>query len=276
MTEELQTTTDNLRKFGTEFQTKCISALLSDRSFIERIDDILEVGFFEGDAHKWIAQETITYYHKYKDLPTLTTFKVQVDAVKNDVLKHSIITTLKIVYQKLNDTDLLFVKETFLEFCKNQKLKQAIMASVDYLQGGNYEQIKLVVDEAMKAGMERNLGHDYFEEVEHRMHVMARNTIKTNWVEVDTILDGGLGPGELGVIAAPAGAGKCVGPNTEIEIEYHEFGLELTNANGNSFIMWISPFDTYNLDGKELYGWQVENIFFEIEKMKEAANIENK
>jgi replicative DNA helicase len=60
----------------------------------------------------------------------------------------------------------------------------------------------------MKAGMERNIGHDYMTEVDKRMSVMARNTVKTNWTEVDTIMDGGLAGGELGIITACAGSGK--------------------------------------------------------------------
>jgi replicative DNA helicase len=60
----------------------------------------------------------------------------------------------------------------------------------------------------MKAGMERNIGHDYTEDVEKRMSVMSRNCVKTNWVEIDTIMDGGLAAGELGIITACAGSGK--------------------------------------------------------------------
>lgn len=82
------------------------------------------------------------------------------------------------------------------------------MDSVDYLENGNYEKIKSVVDEAMKAGMERNIGHDYFEEVELRMSEMSRTTIRTNWNNIDSIMDGGLAPGELGIITACAGSGK--------------------------------------------------------------------
>lgn len=199
---------DNLKKYGLDFQVKCISCLLSDRSFIERIHDIVEAEFFESDAHKWILKESIEYFNQYKDLPTLTVFKIKLDSVDNEVLKKSIVDNLKLVYQKLHDNDLKFIKEQFLEFCKNQKLKNAIFESADLLSTGQYEKIKSVVDHAMKAGMERNIGHDYGEDVEKRMSVMSRNCTKTNWTEIDTIMDGGLGPGELGIITACAGSGK--------------------------------------------------------------------
>ena len=49
---------DSLIKYGRDFQLKCISCLISDRSFIERINDIIEVDFFESDANKWILKES--------------------------------------------------------------------------------------------------------------------------------------------------------------------------------------------------------------------------
>ena len=150
---------DSLTKYGRDFQIKCISCLISDRSFIERINDIIEVDFFESDANKWVVKESIKYFNEYKDLPTLTVFKIKVDEVDDELLKRSIVDNLKLVYQKVSDNDLKFVKEQFLEFCKNQKLKNAIIESADLLALGQYDKIKNVVDHAMKAGMERNIGH---------------------------------------------------------------------------------------------------------------------
>jgi replicative DNA helicase len=199
---------DNLKKFGSEFQIKCISGLVSDKTFIERISDILEPDSFETDAHKFIVKETISYFLQYKDLPTLAVFKVKVDGIENDLLKQSVVEQLRLVYQKISDTDLKYIKEQFLEFCKNQKIKNAIMESVDHLKSGQYDKIKHVVDVAMKAGMERNIGHEYMVDVEKRMSQMARKTVKTNWTEVDSIMDGGLAGGELGIITACAGSGK--------------------------------------------------------------------
>jgi replicative DNA helicase len=135
-------------------------------------------------------------------------FKVKLEVVTNEVLKKSIVDNLKLIYQKMNDGDLKFIKEEFLEFCINQKLKNAIMESVDYLKVGQYEKIKTKFDEALKAGMERNVGHDYGEDVEKRMTLMARNSINTKWDVIDGLMDGGLGPGELGIITACAGSGK--------------------------------------------------------------------
>ena len=95
-----------------------------------------------------------------------------------------------------------------MDFCKNQTLKRAILESVDMLENKNYDGIKSIIDEAMKAGTTRDLGHDYIPSLELRLSESARITVKTPWDVINDIIDGGLGAGELGVIVAPAGIGK--------------------------------------------------------------------
>lgn len=199
---------NNLSRFGKEFQVKCLASLVSDKSFIERIYDLLKIEYFENETNRWIVETLIEYFNKYKDIPTLTVFKVKLDSIEDEVSKKACIEQIKSVYVKTNDTDIPFVKEQFLEFCCNQKMKNAILASVDCLKNGQFGQIKNLVDEALKAGMERNLGHNYIIDIEKRMSEMARDTIKTNWDQIDDLLDGGLAKGELGFFVAPAGSGK--------------------------------------------------------------------
>jgi len=199
---------DTLKKYGNEFQSKCLAALVSDKAFLERTSDIIDKDYFESDAHKWIITEIIAYFMQYKQLPTLSVFKIRIDTIADDITKTSVIDQLRGVYTRLNDSDLKFVKEQFLEFCKNQKLKTAIMDSVDLLKIGKYESIKTKVDEALKAGMERNVGHIYLSDVDARMSEMARNYIPTGFNLIDDIMDGGLASGELGVVIGSAGGGK--------------------------------------------------------------------
>ena len=87
--------------------------------------------------------------------------KVKIDDMENEVLQVSVVDNLKESWRNVKSTDLKFVQEQTLEFCKNQVMKQAIMSSVDLIEVGQYDQIKKLVDNAMKAGSDRDLGHDY-------------------------------------------------------------------------------------------------------------------
>jgi hypothetical protein len=82
---------DNLKKFGSEFQIKCISGILSDKSFLERLSDIIDPSSFESDAHQWIVKQTVAYFMQYKDLPTLNVFKIKVDSIENSILKEAVV-----------------------------------------------------------------------------------------------------------------------------------------------------------------------------------------
>ena len=199
---------NNLKKFGGVFQSKCIGILVSDRAFLERIVEIVSPDFFETDAHKWIIKLIMDYFPKYHEIPTMEVFKVEIQKIQDNVLQASVFEQVKAAYKQVSAADTTYVKEQFLEFCKNQKLKNAIQESGQYLKQGNYDAIWNVINEASKAGIERNLGHDYFVDIEQRMSDTAREVIKTNWDIIDTHLDGGLGKGELGFVVAPAGSGK--------------------------------------------------------------------
>ena len=197
-----------LTRFGQQFQIKVISSLLEDKIFLQTIHDIIESSYFESDANKWLVGTIIGYYLKYKRSITLEVMKVKIDGIDDDVLKVSVIENLGNAWRNINATDLEFIKSQTIDFCKNQVLKSAIVQSVDLLQNRDYDGIKKLIDDALKAGAERDLGHDYTTGIEDRLLKSVRNTIITPWDSINDIMDGGLGKGELGVVVAPAGIGK--------------------------------------------------------------------
>jgi len=208
MTETNNNDVDTLQKFGTAFQSKTIRALIDDKSFLDRTHDIIETMYWESEANKWIVSEILKHYEVYKRTATLDVFKIKCGDITIDSLRAEVVDNLRTIFTQTDTNDAEFVKNEFLNFCKNQKLKNAIMQSVDFLKGGQYDSIKRIVDDALKAGTERNMGHDYLKDVELRMSETARDTINTGWEVVDDLTNGGLGPGELGVIISSAGGGK--------------------------------------------------------------------
>ena len=200
---------NKLAQFGHSFQIKSIVCLMTKPQYIEQIHDILDEKHYDSDAMKWIVKHCKEYFTKYNKPITFDVFKVKTDEVSNDVLKTTILEVLKEVYKHLESSDLDFIQDKSLDFFKNQTLKNAIMESVTILeQSGDFDSIKTIMDNAMNAGTERNIGHEYFNMIEERYEEMARATVETSWEVIDGLMQGGLAAGELGVIVAPAGAGK--------------------------------------------------------------------
>ena len=195
-------------KFGTSFQIKILSSLLSDRIFLQQMYDILKPEMFDSEANEWIVTKTLKHFDTFSQLPTLDVFKTEVDRVERDVLKQSIVDNLKQVWNGLESDDLEYVKEKSLEFCKNQTFKNAILESVDLLSDGKFDVIKSKIDDAMKAGQDTDVGHEYKENIIERYESTVRNVISCGWDAIDELVDGGFGKGELIMFAAPPGIGK--------------------------------------------------------------------
>jgi replicative DNA helicase len=203
--------TDRLSSYGYSFQIKVITALFTDRLFLQQISDILIPTYFESDANNWIVTKILEYNKEYKAPPTLEVMKVKIEDVDHDVLKQQIIDHLKDAWKFVEATDLEFIKQQALDFCKNQEIKKAILSSVELLKHGKYEDIKSKIDDALKAGGDKDIGHDYMTSIEERYTEAVRDTKETPWEVINELTDGGLGKGELGVFVAPAGIGKSWG-----------------------------------------------------------------
>jgi len=200
--------TDKLSEYGWTFQVKVLAAMFVDRTFLQQIADIIQSDYFESDANSWLLEILLEHFREYKTPPSKDVLKVKITEVENDVLKTAIIEQLKDVFRYIESDDLEFVKNEILKFCKNQEIKRAIMDSVGLLKLGSYDEIKSKMDSAMKAGADTDIGHEYKKDVVARYTESARNTISTGWDVIDDLMDGGLAPGELGVVMAPAGIGK--------------------------------------------------------------------
>jgi replicative DNA helicase len=199
---------DTLSKFGSDFQSKSIAALLTDANFLDQLIEILHSKYFDSESNKWIIDSVLDYHSQYKRPPSMEIFKVMISKLKEDILKTAVIEQLRNIYTKVGNLDMEYIKDEFRNFCIEQNLKKVILNSVDLLEIGNYDKIKQEVDQALKVGQEVDLGHDYILDMEERHTGEQRITIPTDWDVINDLMDGGLSVGELGVVVAPSGVGK--------------------------------------------------------------------
>ena len=200
-------TLQSIDQYGPQFQTKVIASLLTQKDFLVNIHDILDESSFGNQAHQWIIKEILDYYTKYHTVPSMDVLKVELQKIENEVLQLSIKEKLREAYKITND-DAEYVIEEFSTFCKNQQLKKALLSSVDLLKAGDYDSIKSMIENAMKAGQDKNMGHEYNKDVESRYREDNRITVPTPWDTINDMLQGGLGNGDFGLIFGNPGGGK--------------------------------------------------------------------
>ena len=200
-------TLQSLNQYGPDFQIKVLSSLLTHKEFLTNIHDIISDEYFENQAHKWSIKQILKYYDKYHTTPSMEVLKVELQKIDNDVLKISIRDQLKLAYVT-SDEDLKYVQEEFTNFCRNQQLKKALMSSVDLLKAGDFDGIRTLVDGALKAGQDKNVGHEYNKDIEERYRENSREIVPTPWERINDLLQGGLGNGDFGLIFGNPGGGK--------------------------------------------------------------------
>jgi len=202
----------NFSKYGKQFQESLAQMIMEDRPFADQIEEVLDASFFELKYLRVFVTKLFNYRKKYNVHPTdkilAAVLRTELES-HNDVLQKQVRDYFaRICISDIQDEK--YIKETALDFCKKQKLKEALMQSVDLIENASYDEVRTVIDQALNLGTDNDFGHDFLRDFEARYEIKARNPITTGWDKVDQIMKKGLGTGELGVVIAPTGAGKSM------------------------------------------------------------------
>jgi KaiC/GvpD/RAD55 family RecA-like ATPase len=204
----------SFEKFGSKFQENLVQIILDDRVFCDQISEVLDPNFLELKYLRLFVEKVLDYRKKYGTHPsrdTMTTIlRTEVDK-ESELLQKQV----RDFYARVQSNEFSLdgeqhIKDVSLDFCKKQKLKEAMIKSVGLIQNSSYDEISKIINDALKLGTDNNHGYDFIVDFEKRFEILARNPLSTGWELIDNITKGGLGKGELGVVIAPTGAGKSM------------------------------------------------------------------
>tara|TARA_R110002074_G_scaffold224771_2_gene396286 strand:- start:67 stop:1464 length:1398 start_codon:yes stop_codon:yes gene_type:complete len=200
-------------RYGKSFQEGLVQLIFEDRPFADQITEVLDVEFLELEYLRTFVAKIVHYRTKYGKHPStnamISILRTELDR-ESEVTQQQVRDYFARVHTNEIADDIDYIKETSLDFCRKQKLKEAMMKSVNLLQTCSFDEISKVINDALKLGSENNFGHDFIADFEERYKPKFRLPVTTGWKEIDTITSGGLGRNELGVVIAPTGAGKSM------------------------------------------------------------------
>ena len=206
--------TQDFSRWGKQFQENLCNLILDDSAFAAQIGEVLDIKFLELSYLRLFTQKIYDYRTKYGVHPSrdsmMTMLRADI-ADENDVVQKQVREYFARVMA--NDemvTGSEHIKDVALDFCKKQKLKEAMIKSVELIKSSSYDEVSKVINDALKLGTDNNHGYDYVVDFEKRFELKARNAVSTGWDLIDNITRGGIGRGELGVVIAPTGAGKSM------------------------------------------------------------------
>ena len=205
---------EDFSNFGKTFQEDLCHLILADRPFADQIFEVFDTNFLELKHLRVFIKKISGYRKRYGVHPTE---KIMKSIIRTEIKREpeSIQVLIRDYYARVLSTGLEpegseYIKDVSLDFCRKQKLKEALIKSVDLIKRSSFEEVSSVINEAIKLGSDNDFGYDYLLDFERRFELKERNPITTGWTQLDSLCKGGLGKGELGVCIAPTGAGKSM------------------------------------------------------------------
>jgi len=200
--------------FGKGFQESLAKMILDDSRFSTQIGEVLNINFFELKYLQNFVNKIYLYKEKYKKHPSRDTFesilKSETSSGNEAVRKQVRDFYVRIASGNFSNVDEEFVQDKSLDFCRKQKLQEAMLKSVKLMQKSSFDEVSKIINDALKLGVDNDTGYDFIEDFEARYQLRSRHPIATGWGEIDRITGGGMGKGELGVVIAPTGVGKSM------------------------------------------------------------------
>jgi len=199
-------------RYGKSFQEGFCQLILEDRPFADQISEVLDINFLELKYLQVFVKKILQYRQKYGTHPT---YKIMVTILRADLAKENNVIQKQVrdYFARIYKTDVDgkgYIKETSLDFCRKQKIKESMLKCVPLLEKLSFDEISKEINDALILGSDNNFGHDYLIDFEERFKIKARGPVATGWQEIDDLCKSGLGKGELGVVIAPTGAGKSM------------------------------------------------------------------
>ena len=204
----------SLASFGKDFQEKLAKLILDDVIFADQISEVIDISFFEL-KYLQVFVETIfkhkTEYGCFPNHSTLeTVLRTELERQNPVVQKQVRDFFARVLSGTIEDIEDDYVKDKSLDFCKKQKLKEAMIKSVDLMERSSFDEVSKVINQALKLGLDNDNGYEFMKHFEERYKFKARDPVSTGWEIIDNYIQGGHGRGELGVVVAPTGAGKSM------------------------------------------------------------------
>jgi len=242
--------------YDREFRLKILSLMLDKRWMSQYGTTVIKPEFFEMDDEEAVAKVAIKFWTEYKVCPTsMNDLNVMLEGKYSELLDT--------IYDIIPSEKKL-AGDKAVQWAKEQAAKIAILDSVDDINKGNLQNAIVKMKDALKVGEDiQNVGIEVVKDVDKWLYELWTHKVRTGWYHVDSILEGGLGTGELGIILAPMNVGKSmslvnigygaasIGSGCNVVHFTHEMSQEITAKRYAARTVFKFPMRDENLEDYE-------------------------
>jgi len=178
-------------------QKHFIELMVSSADTFALCQNIISAKFFDPEY-----RNTITfikhYYSEYDTTPSVKAVEAE--------------TNLKLDTYDVAPDEARYVAVEIEKFCKAEAVRAAVLECPDLINKRKFAEAANGVVKASEMSLTKNLGLNYFEDVDDRIARMLKDdpTTPTGWADLDAALFGGISRKELLLVAANSGGGKSI------------------------------------------------------------------
>ena len=189
--------------------------LLVDEGYMRKVLPFVKPEYFEG-VYKSLFKEVGKFVAKYNKLPTLESFKIEIDDgdFNEEQYRHAIEILPEIFRTEKVDQQWLY--DTTEKWCQDRALYNAVMESITIIDGKHTTLTKNalpdILTKALGVTFDTNVGHDYIDDVDKRyeFYHTVEDKIPFDLDYLNRITKGGLPKKTLNIALAGTGVGKSL------------------------------------------------------------------
>ena len=199
----------------TRVELMILRNLLNDETYARRTLPFLKPEYFDDFSERKVYQEISEFINKYNSLPTKETLLIDID--KQKISDDEFDRCSKIISElEKEETDKKWLIETTEKFCQEKAIYNAIMNSIQILDGRdkNHDKgsIPQLLSNALAVSFDPNVGHDFLNDIDERYDFYHRveERIPFDIEYMNKITKNGIPKKSLNIILAGTGVGKSL------------------------------------------------------------------
>lgn len=196
-----------------EIKDIIIQNLFFNEEYTRRVLPFLREEYFEKKSDKKIFTSLNKYITKYNTPPTIDELTIELfnDKSVDENTSKEITTSLTVIKGEKEPHNIEWLVESSEKFCQERAIFNALAESIDlYESKKSLGNIPEILQNALAVTFNSSIGHDYFEDFEHRHEYYTRQEYKIP-VRLDylkRITKGGFSRKTLAIILGGVHAGK--------------------------------------------------------------------
>ena len=197
-------------------QKTILRNLLTEEEYTRKVLPFIDPAYFEA-PYKNIFGEITKFVAKYNKLPSLESFKIELDQTNrmSDDMYRQTIDMLPEIFTKQKENQEWLLDQTE-KWCQDRAVFNAVMESISIIDG-KHETLQKnalpdILSKALGVTFDNNVGHDYLENVDERFEFYHRqeDRIPFDLEYFNKITKGGLPNKTLNIALAGTGVGKSL------------------------------------------------------------------